>query len=311
MSKNENNIFNNNFCFSRALKDIDFLIKFQDYKEEKSLYILKELQRKEREKRILFDRRKNHNEIVNSLNKANEEREMLLNYKESKISNNVSQINTYSTRNNYFLPKLQNKEEQKSKDNKLIIFEKIWKEHLNKNKNSKQRRKNSNKTAIYDSNYIMDIFFFFYEKMKKINEKKTEQKRLLEKIKINNLKVERKLKIHKDIMKKFKDKREYSPNYEAIEKHLPKVNLNTKSQRIFPIKFIKINNIGELDPDKRIIEPKKLLRKNNSTQSIFFKNMSTCSLFKNFINIKNNSIINDKKNFKENISRMDKDNSIF
>ena len=102
-------------------------------------------------------------------------------------------------------------------------------------------------------------------------------------------------------MKKFKDKREYSPNYESIEKHLPRVNLNTKSQRIFPIKFIKINNIGELVSDKRIIEPKKLLRKNNSTQSIFFKNMSTCSLFKNFINIKNNSIINDKKSFKENI----------
>ena len=312
MSKNEKSIFNNNFCFSRVLKDIDFLIKFHDYKEEKSLYILRELQRKEREKRILFNRRKNHSEIVNNLKKANEEREMLLSYKESRLSNNnnLSQINLYSANNNNYLPKIQNKEEQKNKENRIVIFEKLWKENLNKDKKAQEKKNINNKTTIYNSNYIMDIFDENYIKMKKIKEKKTEQKILLEKIKINNLKVKNKLKIHQNLMEKFKDKREYSPNYNAIEKHMPQVNFNTKSQRIFPIKFIKINNNRELNPQPKRNEAVKILRKNNSSHFLN-NNISTCTLFKNYLNSKDNNSISDKKSLIGSTSQIDRDNSNF
>ena len=298
MSINEENILNNNFCFSKVLKDIDFKLKFKDYREEKSLYILRQLQKEQREKRILFERRKNHNEIVHSLHKANEENQIILDYKARKLNKNLSQINLYSTKNSFFLPKLKNKEEQKNKDNKVVIFEKIWKEqYLNKNKKYFGKRNKSNKT-MYSNNNLNDIFDVNYDKMKKKIEKKTQQKILLERIKINNLKVKKKLKIHQDIMSKFKDKREYIPNYNAIEKHLPEVNFNTKSQRIFPIKFIKINNVGELNSTENRSESvlKKSFRKDNSYKSLFLNNVSTCTLFKNIRNNNENSFIKEVEN---------------
>ena len=220
---------------------------------------------------------------------------MLLNYKARKLekNKNLSQINLYSTKNVFFLPQLDQKEDQKNKDNKVIIFEKIWKEqYLNKNARNIGRRNNSNKT-MYGSNFINDIFDEHYDKMKKLREKKTEKRIKLERIKINNLKVKKKLRIHQEIMSKFKDKGEYCPNYNSIERHLPEVNLNTKSQRIFPIKFIKINNIGDLNIKDKKPEsmPKKLLVKNNSNQSLFLNNLSTCSLFKKFLNNNDNSIL--------------------
>ena len=293
MIKNESNIFNNNFCFSKVLKDIDFRIKFKNYKEEKSLYILKQLQKEQKEKKILMNKRKNHNEIVHSLKKANEEKELLLNYKNNLLNKNISEIKSYSTRNNYF-PKLSKKEEEKNNDNKIIIFEKIWKEqYLNKTKRNKGKRNNSNKT-IYNNNSGIDIFDENYDKLKKKKEKKTPKKILLDKIKNNNLKVVKKLKIHKDLLSKFKDKREYIPNYNAIEKHQPRVNLNTKSKRIFPVQFIKINNIGELSSQEKRSESnyKTIFKKNNSNQSLFLNNLSTCTLFKNYLNNnKDNSLI--------------------
>ena len=293
MIKNESNIFNNNFCFSKVLKDIDFIIKFKNYKEEKSLYILKQLQKEQKEKKILMNKRKNHNEIVHSLKKANEEKELLLNYKNNLLNKNISQIKSYSSRNNDF-PKLSKKEEEKNNDNKIIIFEKIWKEqYLNKTKRNKGKRNNSNKT-IYNNNSGIDIFDENYDKLKKKKEKKTPKKILLDKIKNNNLKVVKKLKIHKDLLSKFKDKREYIPNYNAIEKHQPRVNLNTKSKRIFPVQFIKINNIGELSSQEKRSESnyKTILKKNNSNQSLFLNNLTTCTLFKNYINNnKDNSLI--------------------
>lgn len=299
MEKKEENILNNNFCFSKVLKNFDFRIKFKDFREEKSLYILKQLQKEQKEKRILFEKNKNHNEIVHNLQKSNEENQMLLNYKTRKLekNKNLSNINLYPTKNAFFLPQLEQKEEPKNKDNKVIIFEKIWKEqYLNKNTRNVGRRKKSNKT-MYGSNFINDIFDEHYDKMKKLKEKKTEKRIILERIKINNLKVKKKLRIHQEIMSKFKDKREYCPNYNSIEKHLPEVNLNTKSQRIFPIQFIKINNIGELNIQNKKSESmlKKLLIKNNPNQSLFLNNISTCSLFKNFINNNDNSILKNSE----------------
>ena len=293
MIKNESNIFNNNFCFSKVLKDIDFRIKFKNYKEEKSLYILKQLQKEQKEKKILMNKRKNHNEIVHSLKKANEEKELLLNYKNNLLNKNISQIKSYSSRNNYF-PKLSKKDEEKNNDNKIIIFEKIWKEqYLNKTKRNKGRRNNSNK-AIYNNNYGIDIFDESYDKVNKKKEKKTQKKILLDKIKNNNLKVVKKLKIHKDLLSKFKDKREYIPNYNAIEKHQPRVNLNTKSQRIFPVQFIKIYNIGELSSQEKRSESnyKTIIKKNNSNQSLFLNNLSTCTLFKNYLNNNKDNSLN-------------------
>ena len=106
-------------------------------------------------------------------------------------------------------------------------------------------------------------------------------------------------------MQKFKDKREYSPNYNAIEKHLPEVNLNTKSQRIFPIKFIKIYNIGEFNSQEKRSEslPKKIFFKNNLNQSSFLNNLSTCTLFKNYQYNNNESSFYEKKKLKRQFSK--------
>ena len=310
MTRNED-IFNNNFCFSKVLKDIDFRIKFRNYREEKSLYILKQLKKEQKEKRILFEKRKNHNEIVHSLQKANEENEIILNYKAKKLNKNknLSQNNLYSTKSTFYFPKI--KEEVKNKDNKMIIFEKLWKEqqYLNKNKGNLGKRNNSNKT-MYNS--INDIFDENYDKIKKRKEKKIEKRIILERIKFNNLRVKKKFRIHQDIMQKFKDKREYSPNYNAIEKHLPEVNLNTKSQRIFPIKFIKIYNIGEFKSQEKRSEslPKKIFFKNNLNQSSFLNNLSTCTLFKNYQYNNNESSFYEKKNLRDSFQKMEKENSL-
>ena len=308
MTNNESNIFNNNFCFSKVLKDIDYRIKFKNFIEEKSLYILKQLQKEKKEKRLLYNKMKNHNEIIHSLQKANEENELLLNYKSNKnLTRNLSQINSYLNKNNFNLPKLSNKEEDK---NKIIIFEKIWKEQcLNIIKSNKNKRNNSNKT-MYNNNYIVDIFDESYDKLKKEKEKKTQKTMLLDKIKNNNLKIKKKLKIHQDIMSKFKDKREYIPNYNAIEKHQPIVNLNTKSQRIFPIQFIKINSVGLLTNKEKKNESisKRLLKKNNSNKSFLHNNLSTCTLFKDYFNINNN--ITDKNTLRDNTQKTKKDNTL-
>ena len=113
-------------------------------------------------------------------------------------------------------------------------------------------------------------------------------------------------------MQKFKDKREYSPNYNAIEKHLPEVNLNTKSQRIFPIKFIKIYNIGEFKSQEKRSEslPKKIFFKNNLNQSSFLNNLSTCTLFKNYQYNNNESSFYEKKNLRDSFQKMEKENSL-
>ena len=47
------------------------------------------------------------------------------------------------------------------------------------------------------------------------------------------MKVSKKLKIHKFIMLKAQDHREYRPNYSVIEKHKPVVKLDSKSTRLF------------------------------------------------------------------------------
>lgn len=310
--KSENNIFNNNFCFSKALKDIDFIIKFKNYKEEKSAYILKQLKQEQKEKKMLLSRKKNHNEIVHNLQKANEENELLLNDK-IRNNNNMSQINFYSSRNNNLcLPKLSKNEEKKNKDTKIIIFEKIWKEQiLNKSKNGRNRknRKNNSNRTQYNSHYIVNIFDENYDKLKKKKER-NDKNRILEKIKLNNLKVQKKLKIHQEIMSKFKDKREYSPNYNSIEKHLPDVNLNTKSKRIFPYKFIKINKVGDLKSQETRSEsmPKGALRKIISTKSIIFSNISTCTLFKNYIKNNESSLL-ENKSYSKCMPHSDKDYS--
>ena len=182
-------------------------------------------------------------------------------------------------------------------------------QYLNKNKGNLGKRNNSNKT-MYNS--INDIFDENYDKIKKRKEKKIEKRIILERIKFNNLRVKKKFRIHQDIMQKFKDKREYSPNYNAIEKHLPEVNLNTKSQRIFPIKFIKIYNIGEFNSQEKRSEslPKKIFFKNNLNQSSFLNNLSTCTLFKNYQYNNNESSFYEKKNLRDSFQKMEKENSL-
>ena len=55
-------------------------------------------------------------------------------------------------------------------------------------------------------------------------------------------------------MDKFSERKEYTPNYTCLEKHVPIIKLDTNSKRIFPDKFIK-------DLKKIKLEKKKIITK--------------------------------------------------
>ena len=102
--------------------------------------------------------------------------------------------------------------------------------------------------------------------IKKKCEEYTEKNLRLERIKSNNLKVNKKVKLFRYIRLKFQDLREYFPNYNIIEKHKPEVKLNTKSKRIFPSQFIKryIYTFDNNDNKTNEIKMKKKFIKNDS-----------------------------------------------
>jgi hypothetical protein len=200
----------------------------------------------------------------------------------------------------------------------IVEFENNWREEYMKNKN-----KNKNNVTINNKIISQNIIFDEEDNSDDIFQKgyRREKTKILEKIKRfkrikeNNLKVKVKLKNYKMIMDKFSEKKEYSPNYSVLEKHKPVVKLDSKSERVFPDKFIKMTNYSN-DID---IFQKRLFR-NNSLQCPIKVNYSInpCSLkhsllqpindkyinrtlSKSIIN-KNNSIIKDVTNSKNHSS---------
>ena len=311
MAIKENNVLDNDYCFSKTLKNIDYNIKFKNNRKKKFIYIMRQLKKKQKEKEELIERKKNHEDIVQYLKRADEENQKLNKDNSNKILNyNASnQINLFPTKNKnkFILPNISKKEEQENKKNKIIIFEKIWNEKvINKNKKFIFNKNNnslchSNKT-MNGNNYIIDIFDENYDQIKK-KKQNIEKKMIMERIKYNNMKVKRKLKFHQDIMSKIKDRREYAINYSAIEKHMPEVNLNTKSQRIFPIQFVKKNNIENINSNGKKIDsiPKKKFKKSN-----LFYNLSKSSLIKSNQDLFESPIVSHKKYLKLSNRTVDK-----
>jgi hypothetical protein len=309
MSNKEINVLDKNFCFSNVLKEIDLRLKFKDFKEEKSLYILNQLKKEKRERLRLLQRKYNNNEILFNLKKAYEENRILLNIK-------GKYINDETNKKEEKLPNLANKSKNeknpdKKVDNNLISedkkeppaeFENTWKEEYFKRLREKNSNRDSNKITIEtDSENKNDIFDKNFRKMK---QKKSEKKLMIEKIKENNLKVKIKLKSYKELMEKFSERKEYSPNYIILEKHVPVIRLDSNSKRIFPYKFIKMHNYSN---EKKIF--KKKLFKNNSYQN-FYKNnfiINPCSLFNS--SIKSNSLMSNSIYSTISKSNINNDNS--
>ena len=287
MLNKEINVLDKNFCFSNVLKEIDMRLKFNDFTEEKNLYLLNQLKRKNRERKLLLQRKYNHNEILYNLQKAYEENKIFLELKQKLIKEEENKEKEEEKK----LPILLNtskKEENKEKKNKKILiienkkekpieFENVWKEEYLKRLKEKKKM---NMTLVNDSENKNDIFD---ENFKRIKQSNINKLMVLKRIKENNLKVKSKLNSYKIIMEKFAEKKEYNPNYIALEKHTPEIKLDTKSERIFPIKFIKLNNYSD---EKKIF--KKKLIKNKSYQILYRNNFSInpCSLYNKETNYK-------------------------
>lgn len=273
----DNKILNNNIRFSKTLKEIDTRLKFINNTQKHNIELKKLILDKKRKKENLSAKNKIHENIVSDLKKAEEENIKAYkiysrNFKNNlQYSNSASNINISSTFNNYLaLPKLtQLKKEfqdnEKNEGYKIIGFENVWKEQqLNELKYNRDK-KIKNKTMYHED--FIDIFDKNYDKYRKKCEEYKEKNIILERIKLNNLKVNKKLKIFRHIMLKFQDIREYNPNYSILEKHQPEIKLNTKSKRIFPAKFIKGSDYNKFEiNDNRNDEIKinKKIRKNNS-----------------------------------------------
>lgn len=264
MKKNAKNVLNKNFCFSKVLKDIDSKLKFDRLQEGRSLYILSQIKKEERKKLILFEKKYNHREILFNLKRAFEENKLLLKLKGKSVDDEKNKNNK--------LPKLSKSFNNKQKkdiynmngnnNEQIVEFENNWREEYMKSKN-----KNGN--TIKKQKISADVIFDEEDSSDDIFQKgyKPEKKKILEKIKRfkrikeNNQKVKVKLKNYKMIMDKFSEKKEYCPNYSILEKHKPAVKLDSKSERIFPDKLIKMTNYSN---DIEIFQ-KKLFR-NNSLQ---------------------------------------------
>ena len=151
----------------------------------------------------------------------------------------------------------------------------MWKEEYFKRWKAKNKNPDLKITLNNESENKDDIFEKNY---KKIKPKKSEKKIVLEKIKENNLKVKNRLKSYKELRDKFSERKEYTPNYGVLEKHTPIVRLDSNSKRIFPFKFIKINNYSS---SKKIF--KKKLFKTNSYDNLYrnITKINPCSLLKN------------------------------
>ena len=243
----EINSINNNFYFSKCLKDIDISLKFKEFAEEKSFSRFNKIKKEQKERSNMLKRKNIHNEIIYNLKKAYNDYQILANMKDNNIKEKPN-------KNKEILPKLvikSNKETEnknsninnkkgnnndnndKNKDNKeqVVEFDYIWKkEYLNRMK----KRKNNSNIVIYNANNETDEKNDIFDiKYKKKVPKKLFKSKIIEKIKNYNLKVKKKLKYYKNHMDKFSEKKEYNPNFTALEKHIPIVKLIIQMRKKF------------------------------------------------------------------------------
>ena len=276
---NEKKVMKKNERFSKALKEIDARLRFNKDKNRTFINLKKQLNQQKKNKEILSKKIKNHEDVIHNLQIIGNEKENYNIYSRNfKNSLSALNINLSSTMNNYYiLPKINkiksNFMDERKKNYNIIRFENVWKEQQ-KNEDKYNKEKKNENIIKYADNYE-DIFDKNYVNYQKFCEDNKQKNMRLERIKSNNLKVNKKVQIFREIMKKFQDIREYCPNYSIIEKHQPEVKLNTKSKRIFPDQFIKRYIYNIIDDDEY---------KNNENKNI--KKLK-----------KNNSILNYKNNF--------------
>ena len=230
MSNPNNEILDLKSCYSKTLKAIDAKIKFQQDEEDYFDNLKKDYLLKKREKQLKFIKNQQHENIVRNLKRLEEEtrKEMNSKFKNISLSSAINRIISLPKMNKY---KNDIKDNKKGDEYNIIKFESVWKEqYMNDIKYNKKRNKNK---IMFGGIYYTDIFDKNYDKYRKHLEESKEKNMRLERVKINNLKVSRKLNIHRQIMLRFQDQREYRPNYSVIEKHQPTVKLDSKSTRLF------------------------------------------------------------------------------
>ena len=286
----ENKILNQNIQFSKTLKEIDVRLKFKDDTGKYFKELKKKIYKRKKNKEIFEKKTRNHEELINSLKKLEEENIIAYNNYSKNFKNNLnnksnnSTINLSSTMSNFLaLPKIskcEDNDNEKNDDLDIIRFKNVWKEQQMNDIKYNKEKKIKNKTLY--NNDCVDIFDKNYDKYRKKVEAYNEKNIRLNRIKSNNLKVKKKVKIYRHIKSKFQDLREYCPNYSVIEKHQPEVKLNTKSKRIFPDKFIKkylYKNDNNDYKNEEIKSIKKIIR-NKSDLLDYTKKAEAVSLYK-------------------------------
>lgn len=263
--------------YSKTLKAIDAKIKFQQDEEVYLDNLKKENILKKKENNLKFVKNQNHESIIRSLKKIEEEtrKDMNEKFKKVTLSSAINRIITLPKMDRY---KNQIKDNKKNEQYSIIKFEKVWKEQfMNDIKYNKKGNKNK---MLFQDIYFTDIFDKNYDKFRKQMEESKEKNMRLERVKINNLKVSKKLRIHRQIMLRFQDHREYRPNYSVIEKHKPVVKLDSKSTRLFlrHINPITAPNINSYKSRNNFKNKKDFLKK---------KLISSLSEFKNTLSAKN------------------------
>ena len=121
--------------------------------------------------------------------------------------------------------------------------------NINTNKSETNNKINEDeKNMVYEYNYknndveIKNIFDINYIEKKKVSKYNKLLKNKIERIKIQNQKVNKILQQYKKKYYKDTDNRIYKINYNSIQKHIPYTIINTKSKRIFSYTFLN-NNI--------------------------------------------------------------------
>ena len=164
MANPDSDILDTKKSYSKVLKGIDARIKFKHEDDEYLDNMQKEYFLKKREKELKFIKNQQHESIVRSLKKIEEETKKSIDDKFNKMSVTAA-INRVIS-----LPKVtkfkKNIQDNKKKDELNIIrFENIWKEQCMDD--AKNNKKDKNNKLLFDGIYYNDIFDKNYDRYRK------------------------------------------------------------------------------------------------------------------------------------------------
>jgi len=296
-------MFLNNFSYSKTLKNYDTKIRFSSKKRLLEHSIKKDIQ---------LDKNSSCNNLSQD-NIKSQNSQMIESKNEKDTSNSKFSIirgnlNLSVAINKIFnLPELAKYKNEKFlekgkevNNSRLKIKNAMNMKSIQGQKDKFKKYKNFTMNYVDDDNELaknneIDIFDENFEKNRKKRHKKNELELQIEKVKQNNMKIESKFQLYKKVIEKYRIRNNYYPNYSYIDKHLPSVNLNSKSIRAFPDQIIKqymFNNEKEY-VDKKDIKKKKLKKISKRSSSL-----NICDSFKDKSLLLN--IINNIKTKKDN-----------